>query len=314
MRSVAVPLRAVEGGCGAVRGGCGTVRARCESKNGHFRRFPGAISGSQMRPAAPCGSGRARPQKPLCRDDPHPPAQQLRSVPRLGCRRPAQSVEVKKPERRSRKNRGLAQFQHERKEARNDVDASRTRDAGDCLPDMEKAERAGIDPPDLHNSALTTKFWLKSLTLRNFGSSGWSRSFPVIAGRRGVGPGQILDKSDSAPTTPGRPGVPHPPHRLPDGFPVRLPRRRASETKRRGPRSRGEVEDERRQLRAKTDSEIDELVAEFQARLPRDFAKSVGAVYAVLKPLPAQHRRPGPGCPRGGSDARHLRSARVYLL
>jgi DNA invertase Pin-like site-specific DNA recombinase len=56
--------------------------------------------------------------------------------------------------------------------------------------------------------------------------------------------------------------------------------RRRSASKRRGPRSRAEVGSERQKLRQDTEREIEALVAEFHALLPRDQAKCLGAIYA----------------------------------
>ncbi len=50
--------------------------------------------------------------------------------------------------------------------------------------------------------------------------------------------------------------------------------------RRRGQRSRAEIDEERKQLLEKTHREIAELVAESHLRLPRNQAKAVGAVYA----------------------------------
>jgi site-specific DNA recombinase len=66
-----------------------------------------------------------------------------------------------------------------------------------------------------------------------------------------------------------------PPDLPPPIAPSRRPARR-----RKGPRSRAEVEAERRQLHIDTEREIDGIVAEFHAILPRDLAKAIGAIYA----------------------------------
>lgn len=50
--------------------------------------------------------------------------------------------------------------------------------------------------------------------------------------------------------------------------------------RRKGPRSRAEVEAERKALWEKTQREIDGLVAEYHGLLPRDQAESIGAAYA----------------------------------
>jgi DNA invertase Pin-like site-specific DNA recombinase len=54
----------------------------------------------------------------------------------------------------------------------------------------------------------------------------------------------------------------------------------AARARRNGPRSRAEAEAERRQAEAATARELDRLAAEFHARLPRDRAGAVGAIYA----------------------------------
>jgi site-specific DNA recombinase len=59
-----------------------------------------------------------------------------------------------------------------------------------------------------------------------------------------------------------------------------MPFRRGSTTRRKGPRSRGEVEAERQELLEETGRAIDAIVAEFHARLPREQARAVGAAYA----------------------------------
>src|SRR3954451_8368564 len=51
-------------------------------------------------------------------------------------------------------------------------------------------------------------------------------------------------------------------------------------SKRKGPRSRQEVERERRQLQADTDREIDQIAAEFHRLLPREKAQGIAAIYA----------------------------------
>jgi hypothetical protein len=56
--------------------------------------------------------------------------------------------------------------------------------------------------------------------------------------------------------------------------------RRRSGARRRGPRSRTEVDAERQKLHDETNREIDAVVAEFHALLPRERARCVGAIYA----------------------------------
>jgi DNA invertase Pin-like site-specific DNA recombinase len=51
-------------------------------------------------------------------------------------------------------------------------------------------------------------------------------------------------------------------------------------TRRNGPRSRADIEAERAALAARTQAEIDALLAEFHARLPRAQAEAIGAIYA----------------------------------
>jgi hypothetical protein len=53
-----------------------------------------------------------------------------------------------------------------------------------------------------------------------------------------------------------------------------------SGSRRKGPRSRDETDEDRRRLEEETAREIDRLVVEFHDQLPRDQAKSVGAIYA----------------------------------
>jgi len=67
----------------------------------------------------------------------------------------------------------------------------------------------------------------------------------------------------------------------PDGFCDRRGWRRFRvSARRRGPRSREEIEKERRELYERTCREVDLIVAEYHARLPRSAAKSIGAIYA----------------------------------
>jgi len=61
------------------------------------------------------------------------------------------------------------------------------------------------------------------------------------------------------------------------GLPCLKHRRHA---RRKGPRSRQEIEEERRELLEKTIREIDEIIHDFHSQLPRGRAKLVGAVYA----------------------------------
>jgi DNA invertase Pin-like site-specific DNA recombinase len=61
---------------------------------------------------------------------------------------------------------------------------------------------------------------------------------------------------------------------LPDQAFPSIPRGRG------GPRSRAETEQERHQIEQETTQEVDRLVAEFHAQLPREQAKMVGAIYA----------------------------------
>ncbi len=51
-------------------------------------------------------------------------------------------------------------------------------------------------------------------------------------------------------------------------------------SRRKGPRGRDETEDDRRRLEEETAREIDQLVGEFHNQLPREQAKSTGAIYA----------------------------------
>ncbi len=69
---------------------------------------------------------------------------------------------------------------------------------------------------------------------------------------------------------------------FPDNIPPdpRVAQQRFVHGRRRGPRSRDEIEEERQKLLKKTHAEIDEIVAEFHALLPREQAKAIGAIYA----------------------------------
>jgi len=59
------------------------------------------------------------------------------------------------------------------------------------------------------------------------------------------------------------------------------PRRsRRSMPRRKGPRGKAEIDRERRELWEQTSKEVDEIVAQFHAQLPRQKATSVGCVYA----------------------------------
>lgn len=63
-----------------------------------------------------------------------------------------------------------------------------------------------------------------------------------------------------------------------DGRVVR--RRPVRRCRRRGPGTRAQIERERRELHERTCREIDAIVAEFHAQLPRHRAKAIGAAYA----------------------------------
>jgi hypothetical protein len=67
--------------------------------------------------------------------------------------------------------------------------------------------------------------------------------------------------------------------RLPDAF-LPTARGRPQGSRRKGPRSRDEVDADRRRLRDDTERELDALVAEFHALLPPDKAAALGAIYA----------------------------------
>ncbi len=103
--------------------------------------------------------------------------------------------------------------------------------------------------------------------------------FPVVPGCGGGAPGQNRDKFG-----PGEnPSENHDPPVGEDALflgPTWDRGRRRCHQRRKGPRSRQEAEDERRQLQEATDRDIDQIVAECPALLPRDKAKVIGAVYA----------------------------------
>jgi site-specific DNA recombinase len=138
------------------------------------------------------------------------------------------------------------------------------------------AERGGFEAPDFRNFLPCHRFPPKPFHTHKLTSSGWSCSFPVVPRCEGRRPGQFLAKR-IAPYCPpcGRDQDDRLPFQFPD--PSRH-RRRCS--RRRGPRSRREVEDERQRLREATNRELDQIAAEFHARLPQKLAKAIGAIYA----------------------------------
>ena len=106
-----------------------------------------------------------------------------------------------------------------------------------------------------------------------------------MAGCGGRGPGQILDKFDAVVCQKGRSS----------GSPflwwASLPlaadnddrnrrSRRYSQRRKKGVRSRQEIETERQQLWQRTQAEIDTIVDHFHKLLPRGKAKDIGAIYA----------------------------------
>jgi site-specific DNA recombinase len=142
-----------------------------------------------------------------------------------------------------------------------------------------KAEREGFANACFRNLSSHQYLTPNVLSRNNLAQSGRSPLILVIPGC-GVGaPGQIRDKflaSVPLGESPARPTkIPEP-----LDLPLLLVSVRRSPGRRRGPRSREEVEAERRKLHDDTEREIDALVAEFHSLLPRDQAKALGAIYA----------------------------------
>lgn len=104
--------------------------------------------------------------------------------------------------------------------------------------------------------------------------SGHYPSSPVVPGCGGSNPGQNRDKSSPSIWAPGRPWTSPAYLLLP---PTRTPRRGA---RRGGSRKRRDIEAERQQRRSAIELEIDDIVADMHARLPRQQANSAGMAYA----------------------------------
>jgi len=109
-------------------------------------------------------------------------------------------------------------------------------------------------------------------------SSSQSPSFPVVPSYGVAPPGQIRDtflyESDSG-KHPQR-GVPYLPQARARFWFLALKRERG----RRGRRTKAEIETERKELQEKVERQIDAIVVEMHALLPREKAESIGVAYA----------------------------------
>src|SRR4051812_6530130 len=91
---------------------------------------------------------------------------------------------------------------------------------------------------------------------------------------------EVVARDNSLPHLPASwPRRPSFPERWPRPFGARLPcvsNYRRSRSRRKGPRSRAEIEAERSQLHDDTAREVDALIAEFHTLLPREQARAIG--------------------------------------
>jgi DNA invertase Pin-like site-specific DNA recombinase len=131
-----------------------------------------------------------------------------------------------------------------------------------------QAEKVKFSDPGFRNSFPDPGFRLKPLSQPSLGQSSQSRLFPVVPHCGVVEPGQIRS--------------PNAAFRGLDFCPaerIRRGRCRCRPASGRGPRKRSDINAERRARYEATNREIDRLVAEAHARLPRHLAKVVGAIY-----------------------------------
>jgi hypothetical protein len=140
----------------------------------------------------------------------------------------------------------------------------------------EKAEREGLYTAVFCNLLLSNRFGYNLFLHGQFAKSSCSRYQPDIRSIGGRQPGQVRDKCHQA----NWPGEPFSPGPFPPEEPLLAASIRGARGRRKGPRSRQEVEDERRQLEEETERELDKIASEFHSQLSRDDASSIGAIYA----------------------------------
>src|SRR5262245_38893033 len=124
-------------------------------------------------------------------------------------------------------------------------------------------------------------YQLRSKALRNPGlqQSGYHWSLPVIPGHGGRAPGQKRDKFWTADPR-ALPGYPHPPAGRWPALPLPYLRTRARSWTRRKTRIPTAANERRRRQLEETNREIDQVVSDFYAALPREQARHIGAIYA----------------------------------
>ena len=136
-----------------------------------------------------------------------------------------------------------------------------------------KGESVEFVPPCFRNSLAIQGFTSKSIIGCSLGQSGHCRLHPVVTGNGGPDPGQNRDKF-LQPLSPPNPfsfgGI----------VPAILGLSGGQSRRRRGPRSRQEVEAERNKLFNECCREIDTILADHHSQMPRAQAKAIGAIYA----------------------------------
>ena len=149
---------------------------------------------------------------------------------------------------------------------------------------MGEAEGRGFTPPTFVQAWITHTFTANVFQRQDLRESDHSPLFLVVPGCGGSDPGQILDKS--AFVREGDDGLD------PDAdlrqmqlayLGATLSRARLClqpRGKRKGPRTKAEIEQERREKWERTCREVDEVYADYLSRFPQDEAKATGVVYA----------------------------------
>ncbi len=144
----------------------------------------------------------------------------------------------------------------------------------------------GFATPPFHNRLRACDFGVKTVHAHNLGQSCQCRSFPVVSGCGGGRPGQILDKSRSQFVAPTAMPLVQSAGLLPSGAHLFCDRRRLLSTsssrneRRRGRRSKAEIENERRERWWRTCQEVDEIYEAYSSKLSSRSGQAKGAAYA----------------------------------
>ena len=137
-----------------------------------------------------------------------------------------------------------------------------------------KAEGTGNEPPGFCNLLPSADLEPKQLEGNELGPSGCTWLVPVVPGCGGRAPGQNRDKVCAWCERVFHLMIPYLAIALPAVGIVP-----GDDGKHRGPHSKPETERERHALLERTAREIDQLATEFHAKLSRERADSIGAIY-----------------------------------